>query len=105
MSRVYIAVLLASAILAGGNVAAQNEDAPDEPLYTYCQPWGAIPLTLSSERIGIKFEEGASEDEMVSVLVSESALDPLTELDVLELVLHCAICTESNKTAFGGIVL
>jgi len=79
---VYIAmaIALAAAALNVLRATAAQGDAPEVPeFYCYSEREGTVYITLSTERIGIRFEEGLSLEEQAVIVASEPDLGPFDE--------------------------
>jgi subtilisin family serine protease len=74
-----VVFLLPAALL--GVQAAEQIGEPD--FYHYVRSIGPIPLKLNTEKIGIRFQPGVTEEDQANVLLSDDALDPLAELTPL----------------------
>jgi hypothetical protein len=57
-------------------------DEQDPQFFNYVQPWGKMPLPISTEKIGIRFEKGVSEAAQADILESQPAFDASAELSL-----------------------
>jgi len=77
--RLLIVLLLPCAV-AGAQPGTVEEEEPQ--FFNYVQPWGKMPLPISTEKIGIRFEKGVSEAVQADILESQPAFDASAELSL-----------------------